>query len=399
MSCESCFKCEACVACERYGPPVRTPIVTSSLTVFPTNRCNLRCKYCFIYNYERQFGKTVDMSLETAKKMIFWLMSANSDRANVHWFGGEPLVAFPLIKEATEWGSRMAKGCMKELRWGITSNMTLIDDEVNEFLRKYDYNVLCSIDGPQKYHDANRVYPDGSGSWEDAMAGLERVLKWRKGVTVRYTITPETVKGVWDGTRLFLDLGIKSVAHEFVYEVTWPRRSLTELKRQLLKLVPLVVESPSLQFKPFRDGLRSFMSERRMTDRCGLARGDFGVDVDGNLFRCHRFVDQWPHHLGSVWTGLDVKKANIINRNWDVGKVVAWDGNKVTCLYCPARMGCNAGCLAVNYDTTGYTNKPPKSYCDIARLKVDVACELLRELKRADVLELFFKTMKGGECR
>lgn len=359
-----------------------------SLTTFVNRKCNLRCKYCFLWNYERDRSKKEEMSWDTAQKMITWLIAASRDRPRpgIHWFGYEPLMSFDLIKKTTEWANSLLEGTHKQMKWGMTTNLTLVTQKTNAFLKKHDYYVLCSLDGPKESHDKYRVYEDGRGSWDDAVRGLKRLMTWNKNRTVRWTVEPETLKYVVPGTQWLLDLGIRNIAHEFVYEMEWKKKDLENMETEFGKLIPIVVDyakrNERLDFKFFRDGQRCFKNTR-MTDRCGRGYGDVGINPEGTFFRCHRFVDQPEHAIGSIWKGLDVKKVADFNRTWGHDKIVAWDGTKETCMKCIARMGCNAGCLAVNWDTMKSLYQPPRSHCDISVSKVKVAIRLSEAMRKA----------------
>lgn len=72
------------------------------LTVAPTLACNLRCSYCF----QRGIPPSRRMSQPVADGLVD-LVGALGDvvrpeRVAVHWFGGEPLLAFDLLLRCTE---------------------------------------------------------------------------------------------------------------------------------------------------------------------------------------------------------------------------------------------------------------------------------------------------------
>ena len=410
MDCVKCVTCEKCVTSQvgMRGKKKQKFKNVKGMTVFINRICNLRCRYCFLFEYARKMGLSNEMTLNTAKRMLTWLLASSTEKIpHFHYFGYEPLVSFDLIKAATEWGNGLLAGTERSFKWGITTNLTLVTPKVNRFLRKNNFYVLCSIDGTKKGHDTNRVYKDGSGSFDDAMRGLKRVLKWdhvnpsgeTPGRTVRWTISPETIDQIVPGTELYLDLGVRHVAHEFVLEVEWTKKDLDALALELDKLIPIFIqyerEEDYVDFKPFRDGMRS-LTNRRMGDRCGLAGGDIGANVEGELFLCHRFVDQEEHAVGSIYKGLNFKKIKELQTGW-VNKIVSWDGTKDSCYDCVARMGCNGMCLATNYDTTGNMWQPSKTQCNVLNLKARAARNLSKALDSAGLLAKYHKRTKKGE--
>lgn len=143
-----------------------------------TEQCNLRCKYC-IYNDNylgnRNFGR---------RKMDWNIAKASVDYANVHshdkiaitFYGGEPLLNFDLIKKTVKYAKQIILN--KELTFSLTTNLTLITNEMAEFFASVDkLSIVCSLDGPKYIQNENRKYINQSGSFDDAINGLKILSK------------------------------------------------------------------------------------------------------------------------------------------------------------------------------------------------------------------------------
>ena len=143
------------------------------ITLELTQECNLRCRYC-TYNdhFEATRGFSGEsMSKEIVKASIEFLAKHGSDEIAVTFYGGEPLLKFDLLKYAIEYSIELMGN--RKLTFSITSNLTLMTKEMAEFLISVDgLNVLCSIDGTEEIHNEYRKYPNGKGSFSDAMRGL-----------------------------------------------------------------------------------------------------------------------------------------------------------------------------------------------------------------------------------
>ena len=59
----------------------------------------------------------------------------------------------------------------------LQTNGTLLTDEWCLFLKKHDFMVGISLDGPQAIHDRYRRDRKGNGSFEKAMQGLRLLQK------------------------------------------------------------------------------------------------------------------------------------------------------------------------------------------------------------------------------
>ena len=80
----------------------------------------------------------------------------------------------------------------KRVSFMVNTNGTLMDDGLLEFFKKEDFAVTVSLDGPKDINDANRVYPDGKGSYEKTADAIERLKKHHVRFNVRATIDPAT---------------------------------------------------------------------------------------------------------------------------------------------------------------------------------------------------------------
>jgi len=388
--CSSCYTCQKCVTCQIMkgkgdgGGLTRGPYPITGITLFPTDHCNFRCTYCFTYEYEREF--TGRMNWDTAKQSIDFLLknSGNNRMVSIHFFGGEPLLEYDLIKRMVKYGDREAKKYNKEIRWGMTSNCSLITRDINSFLRKHKFKILASIDGWRESHNTHRVDKEGKGTFDRVIRGIKMLKEWRTP-ELRWTLTPQTLKYVSSDIRKLVDMGFSSFALEPVYEIEWTEDDYDEYERMLRDvsdfLLELAAKNKTIHVKPIVDGLLVFQLNTRMRDRCGLAKGSVGVSPSGEIFRCHRFVGQYAHKIGDVWKGIDVDKAAVINSSWDINKVhPVGDEDQEKCKNCRARVICTGGCLAVNYDLYKDIFTVPEVYCKLNEIKVKVATDFYLEM-------------------
>lgn len=140
----------------------------SHLILNVTEQCNLRCKYCIYsgnYYYERKHS-TNKMSSEIALKSIDFFFEHNK-KANdiiIGFYGGEPLINIKLIKECVEYAK--AKNKNKKMFFTITSNGTLFNDNIIDFLINNKIGLAISLDGPKEIHDRYRVNHNGNGTYD-----------------------------------------------------------------------------------------------------------------------------------------------------------------------------------------------------------------------------------------
>lgn len=110
--------------------------------------CNLRCKYCFADEGEYNGHKGV-MSLETAKKAIDYVVKRSGPRRNIEidLFGGEPTMIMDTVKEIIKYARENEKEWKKNIRFTMTTNATLLNDDMMDFMDKEMGNIILSLDG------------------------------------------------------------------------------------------------------------------------------------------------------------------------------------------------------------------------------------------------------------
>ncbi|MDD6204832.1 MAG: 4Fe-4S cluster-binding domain-containing protein, partial [Firmicutes bacterium] len=121
----------------------RNKNVVKSMCLHIAHDCNLRCKYCFASTGDFH-GERLLMPLEVAKKAIDFLMEHSGSRKHleVDFFGGEPLMNFDVVRKTVEYGRRQEKKYGKVIRFTITTNGVLLNDEIMDFLNKEMSNVV-----------------------------------------------------------------------------------------------------------------------------------------------------------------------------------------------------------------------------------------------------------------
>ena len=168
-----------------------------TLVLMLTYSCNLACRYCY---EDREEGcvppagggaATGEMSREAVRENVRFLLdhSGESRKVSVVLFGGEPLLRFPLVRDAVRQAREMAGERGKEISFSLTTNGTLVTREIAGFLRENGVSVCVSIDGPRAVHDRNRPYASGRGSYDDVERGIAFLMENRNGAPVAARVT------------------------------------------------------------------------------------------------------------------------------------------------------------------------------------------------------------------
>ena len=141
--------------------------------------CNLDCRYCFylekehLYPGERKWAMPPDVMESFIRQYI---QAQDAQEIYFAWQGGEPtLLGVEFFQTVVRLQRKFAGG--KIIHNAIQTNGTLLDDHWCEFLRRHDFLVGLSIDGPPELHDAYRVDKNGKASFDAVMRGLSFIRK------------------------------------------------------------------------------------------------------------------------------------------------------------------------------------------------------------------------------
>jgi len=376
-----------------------------------THGCNLRCRYCFVRNYNPDKTGQI-MPLDIARRALAMVTNAKpGGRVRIGFFGGEPLLAFDRMREIVAEAERVASQRGLALSMGVTTNGTLITPEVADYLALHKFSAIVSMDGPPEVHNARRPMPGGD-SHAATMRGLE-LLRERGGAGIRGV----TIRGTFDGRGADLAAELEYLNQlcddGYAQHVSHEPVSLSE--SECLCLADGNAEAITLhnvrQFLPqyeaaalwMRDRLRAgkkarFHSIYKCMERiahvkpaaaeCGGGLGYLTVNPEGTIFACHR---EGSSDIGDVWSGIDERR----RAPWYDNRLFA----RTKCPDCWARWVCGGGCRQSCADHIGDIRAPDPVYCWFKKVLIRWTLWLLSELTPEEVMRVTGRGPKAkGQC-
>lgn len=352
-------------------------IGVNSLILFVIQGCNLRCSYCFATDGE--YHDKGIMSLGTAKKAVTFLAKHSpSDTPSLSFFGGEPLLNFKLLKKLVPHIHKVEKKYNKQFSMGITTNGTLLDKEVKDFLIQNNIRCMISMDGNQQTQDANRRFANDSGSY-DLVVEKTRDMRENNQLSCRATVTPISldVSASFEHltelnfTGVFFDAA-KNVMSEKEYE---------EYGRQLVHLFEELKEMADAGEYELVKKSSNLMNFLRLIHRAGLRKSSCGagqsviaVDIHGDIYPCQRYVSEKDYCIGNVYTGWTNK--DVRNNFLDAVNIE----NHTQCSNCWAKNLCMGDCAYENLMQTGSISQTSEAICKHKKEIFEAAIQLYLSL-------------------
>lgn len=356
-----------------------------TLALNVTQECNLRCKYCYVENP----GDVSFMSEKTAQKAVDFITELEDiEGFGISFYGGEPLLNFPLIKSTIHYTSKIAeeKG-FPEVTYHVTTNGTLITDEMIDFFTEYDIDVMLSIDGPAEIHNTMRVTPEGEGTHAKVADALQKLItaKGRHKISVSGVITNRgRLKDIYEYFSQFplRDIKLSYVRYlddeeeqKYALSPSQKLQYMEDMREIAKKCLELIMNGVRPSYYNFENKILQLWKHSKKGYFCPAGIRRFGISPEGNIYPCGPAADLGEFKLGTVHTGLD---QNLV----DAWVAHASFDNRAECTSCWARDLCIGGC------PLQWLRDLDEERCTISQYSTELAIALYASVKDQNELML-----------
>ena len=369
----------------------RNKNVIKSMCLHMAHDCNLRCQYCFASTGDFH-GERALMPLDVAKAAMDFLIASSGSRRNleVDFFGGEPLMNFEVVKKTVEYGRSLEKQHDKNIRFTITTNGLLLNQDILDFINREMNNVVVSIDGRPEVHNRMRKTVKGGPSFDLVAPNALKIAQSRgqEKYYVRGTFTAYNTDFSKDAEFLadygFKQLSLEPVVTDEKDEYALTEKHLNQLYQEYEKLARIYLDrsetDKSFNFFHFMLDLSGGPCLVKRVTGCGAGNEYVAVTPSGDIYPCHQFAGNPETRMGNVLDGTFNTQAQKKYKSCNVL-------NKEECSNCWAKYYCSGGCAANAYIYNGDINKPYKMACllEKKRLECALAIYAIKHLKEGIV--------------
>lgn len=403
-----------------------------------TEDCNFRCTYCqnTISTEFRKHSKT-NMTKEMAFKGIDYyfakytqLYSKLSDEKQellrqiapptLSWYGGEPFLQFDLIKICVEYFKKLPwhnyRINTRDLVFVTNTNLSIMNNEILEFLVKNNVFLYASLDGPEEEHNRCRVFENGEGTFTQAYINLEKIKDFNKtyfkervsifGVytdmhdrqkcfnfirdigSLDYRHFPAEYKGVFAAE---LDQEYEAYSQFIGNDLREFKRTVATLSKKddifedvgyfdnIGKFTKVTYENPLGSNK-----LMALLS-------CPMGFDNLMLAANGNYLICHKTDGSMP--IGNCVSGLDFERVTDLYQKYNATV------NNPECKNCWNVRFCEI--CAVPRMSGGEFQNPTIKECDLFRLqsRYDFLCFIYLSLNHNDILQKIFDKWNDNKKR
>lgn len=297
-----------------------------SAILLVTTACNLTCSHCFASGGDYGLGRAhmspavINATIEYLDRQIraLYREQAYSGGAElgIHFFGGEPFIAFDRMQYAVERGEATAARLSEDLGrlvrpdFFVTTNATLLDNVRIKFLEQHQFTVLVSIDGPD--HDARRQYRSGKGSLAKAVHSFQELraagLRLRLNTVIRNTDVAQIREILdWFQDEVYQSEPSSAVYHTFSFEREGPAHTVGScgsayLGSDIEKYIGELKSFDAAGFQLYEVALRNKLMTGGTFYKCSSGVKRIAIGPTGRVYPCQGFIDT---HLdmGSILEG------------------------------------------------------------------------------------------------
>jgi len=329
-------------------------------TIFITTRCNLGCSYCIYggqYDQHKQLSQT-PMPWETARAAMDFLAehSGESKEVRLDFFGGEPLLAFSMLKRCVHYLKSILAPTGPRVIVTIASNGTIINDRIIDFLLEHDVYLQFSIDGGRDSHDRFRpIRGTTRGSYNTILQNLSRIHDrspdyYRRRILIKGVLNTDTIdtddaqffehpliRMVLDEGHIQLlnlephyDLAKDSDYFERIHRLGGRLLTVHDVQTEEELLVGLNPKQRALYYHTLAlffeaQAIRPvYFADRDavpFTKGCLIGYGQGSVTASGDIFICHKSARGENFVIGNViegqWYFQKIKQLNtLFLRDW-----------------------------------------------------------------------------------
>lgn len=361
-------------------PRAATGGALQTLVVTLTTGCNLGCSYCYREDLSAP-RHAVAMDGATGRKAIDLLFAEAGDAAQVGvtFFGGEPLTCFPLLRELTAHAVLAGERTGKTVRFSVTTNATLLNDEIIDFFNAHRFGISVSMDGNEAQHDRHRLTLAGKGSYRSVVTRVGRLLARYDAMPVAARVTlgrgNTDVEDIY--RHLHDEIGFAEVGFAPVTASPDSPVGLTpdEMRRVFAGMLSLGASYTARAKRGERHGfsnMNQLMFDlwhgTRKTLPCGAGVGLLAVGAGGRLSLCHRFTGGPAGGFGDLEHGIARDELGRFLEEAQRGHAA--------CAACPARSICAGGCYHEAWLRSADPLAPTFDHCEHIRdwLDFGLAC-------------------------
>jgi uncharacterized protein len=341
----------------------------TSVTLFLTTACNLRCTYCYASAGDRP---SKNMPLEVAVRGIDFV-AANAVKKRLPFFevlyhgGGEPTVNWQVMTVSLDYARQKALSLGLSVKASSATNGVLKDAHIDWIIANLD-GVSLSFDGLPAVHDRHRLTVKGHGSSHLVMHTIRRFDEACFPYGLRVTVAKDQIPSLPDSIEFICtNFKVERVQVEPAYRLgRWINAPSAETNE-------FIAAFREAQQRAHRHGREITYSAARvgtLTNHfCGITRDSFALSPDGNVSACYEVFSEDSQWARKFFYGQPEKEGGKYRFNLPVLNNLRTQAvqHREFCRGCFAKWTCAGDCYHKSLTINGDVEFSGSDRCHITR--------------------------------
>jgi uncharacterized protein len=344
-----------------------------------SDRCNLRCKYCYLPHQHNDL--TPEIGRASIDAIFRSALKNGYDWIKIKYAGGEPLLCLTEVISLHQYAQSLAQGNNITLDGIILSNGTLLNMSVIESLKQTGLRLMISLDGIDETSNYQRRFENGNETASLVCRKIDLALQAGLKPEISTTITNTNVSGLANLTNWLIDRDLRfsfNFYRENPYSTGLSQLDLCQSEFLSGFIDALNVISARL---PRHSLLNSLADRARLSiphlKTCSVGQNYMVITPDGKIAKCQMDMEHVITDIGMPDPLADIQHDQAGIQNLSVE-------DKAECHGCTWEYWCCGGCSLAAYRSTGrYTGRSPS--CSVYKIIFPLILRLegLRLLQQA----------------
>ena len=309
-----------------------------------TNDCNLRCKYCIVMNKKDDNSANTVMTKDDACRYVdYFYRNAheNEDEYTFTFYGGEPLLYPEHIECIINYIESHPQRKNKKCTYVVISNGLLVTEYFISIIKKYNINLVLSIDGNKEITNTNRVDISGNGIFDRLMKKIQLLRQNYVKYSISCTIGIGQENSVSQTFDFLVDeVKAQNIGLNYILDVqNYPNTTesyAVSLTNELIKIHRKYRNTEIYEDRLARK-LKAFLNKSPIIKDCTGCGGQIVFTPDGRIGPCQSFAVT-GEYFQQFHSNLNIKETEIAKWN----KRTPFTNKD--CFFCPALGICGGGC-------------------------------------------------------
>lgn len=336
----------------------------------------MNCVYCFHHNYHENSGK---MTIETLRKVYDSVFAAYNHVLFI-WHGGEPLcMGLDFYKKALEM-QKEYKNVHIENR--MQSNLTLLNDEIADFLCENRIGIGASYDGVE--NDNLR------GNTDKILEGRKKIIDRGRNCGFIMVLSKKNLHSIIESYEQFKKMKASFNINTYVATTAENNNELEldvdETVERLKELFDYWVEDKecNIHVDYFERIFRFILYGEKSVCKYNSCLGKWlGIRHDGSIVPCNRYFPE-EFALGNVWNYSKISDA--FNSQGFKRLLSCAIERRYKCQKCEIYSYCTGGCNNVALNENGITNNDGTT-CKITKQMFQYVVEYIKSNEKKGITE------------